>query len=108
MIPININNSAGVSGIAEDCAGAATPQARDRMACPRGILEHMVDFFTFGAVLRENAKAYDEFAKAMTVALHHASSFGRNVQYQRVWSWRFPGIPSPSLSRGNTITRRGR
>src|SRR5471032_3454303 len=79
MIPININNSAGVSGIAEDCAGAATPQARDRMACPRGILEHMVDFFTFGAVLRENAKAYDEFAKAMTVALHHASSFGRNV-----------------------------
>src|SRR5476651_2068008 len=79
MIPININNSAGVSGIAEDCAGAATPRAGDRMACPRGILEHMVDFFTFGAVLRENAKAYDEFAKAMTVALHHASSFGRNV-----------------------------
>src|SRR5471030_2367448 len=73
MRPIHINNSAGVRRIAEYCAGAATRVARDRMACPRGILEHIVDFFTPGAVRREKVKAYDEFAEAMTVALFHAS-----------------------------------
>src|SRR5476649_1763789 len=79
MIPININNSADMHGIVEDCAGAATPRAGDRMACPRGILEHIFDFFTLGAVRRENAKAYDEFAQAMTVALQHTSLDTRNA-----------------------------
>src|SRR5471030_1661171 len=79
MIPININNSADMHGIVEDCAGAATPRAGDRMACPRGILEHIFDFFTLGAVRRENAKAYDEFAQAMTVELQHTSLDTRNA-----------------------------
>src|SRR5471030_1478517 len=79
MIPININNSADMHGIVEDCAGAATPRAGDRMACPRGILEHIFDFFTLGAVRRENAKAYYEFAQAMTVALQHTSLDTRNA-----------------------------
>src|SRR5471032_3221284 len=73
MTLININHSAEVRRIAQYCEGAATQQARDSMACPRGILEHIVDFFTFGAVRREKVRAYDEFADAMTVALHQVS-----------------------------------
>src|SRR5471032_742501 len=73
MTLININHSAEVRRIAQYCEGAATQQARDSMDCPRGILEHIVDFFTFGAVRREKVRAYDEFADAMTVALHQVS-----------------------------------
>src|SRR5471032_313173 len=73
MTLININHSAEMRRIAQYCEGAATQQARDSMACPRGILEHIVDFFTFGAVRREKVRAYDEFADAMTVALHQVS-----------------------------------
>src|SRR5471030_961956 len=73
MTLININHSAEVRRIAQYCEGAATQQARDSMACPRGILEHIVDFFTFGAVRREKVRAYDEFADAMPVALHQVS-----------------------------------
>src|SRR5476649_148917 len=73
MTLININHSAEVRRIAQYCEGAATQQARDSMACPRGILEHIVDFFTFGAVRREKVRAYDEFADAMTLALHQVS-----------------------------------
>src|SRR5476649_2494168 len=73
MTLININHSAEVRRIAQYCEGAATQQARDSMACPRGILEHIVEFFTFGAVRREKVRAYDEFADAMTVALHQVS-----------------------------------
>src|SRR5471030_821839 len=80
MTLININHSAEVRRIAQYCEGAATQQARDSMACPRGILEHIVDFFTFGAVRREKVRAYDEFADAMPVALHQVSLDTHNAE----------------------------
>ncbi|CFQ84043.1 pentapeptide repeat-containing protein [Yersinia frederiksenii] len=69
----NINNCSELSQIAKYCATAASNQALDKMTGPQGIREHIINFFTFAAIRKENAKPYHEFAKAMTAALHQAS-----------------------------------
>lgn len=69
----NINNCSDLSQIAKYCATAASNQALDKMTGPQGIREHIINFFTFAAIRKENAKPYHEFAKAMTAALHQAS-----------------------------------
>jgi len=39
------------------------------MTGPQGVVEHIINFFTFGGVRRENTKPYEGFAQAMTEAL---------------------------------------
>lgn len=68
----NINHLADMGKIAEYCAGVATPKERDNIANPQGILEYIVNFFTFGTMCEKRVKTYDEFAKAMTEALNRA------------------------------------
>ncbi|OON41995.1 hypothetical protein BTJ39_02230 [Izhakiella australiensis] len=44
-------------------------QARDETTRPRGILQHIVNFFTCGWVQREKSRGCDAFAEAMTAEL---------------------------------------
>src|SRR5471032_245824 len=69
MTLITIPNSDEMRRIAEHCSEVATRQELDDLTRPRGILAYIINFFTFGAVRRENAKPYEAFAQAMTTAL---------------------------------------
>ena len=62
-------NSAEVCSMVEYCSGVATRQALDCLSRPQGILQYIIDIFTFGGVRRENAKSYEALTKAMTDAL---------------------------------------
>jgi len=66
---MTIPNSDEMRRIAEHCSEVATRQELDDLTRPRGILAYIINFFTFGAVRRENAKPYEAFAQAMTTAL---------------------------------------
>ena len=69
MTLINISDSARMCKIATYCAGTATAEGKYIMSGSGGMLEHIVNFFTFGGVCRDNVKAFDEFSAAMTTAL---------------------------------------
>jgi len=69
MTLMTIPNSDEMRRIAEHCSEVATRQELDDLTRPRGILAYIINFFTFGAVRRENAKPYEAFAQAMTTAL---------------------------------------
>src|SRR5471030_4573 len=67
----NIKNVVQMSTIAASVTVIATTQARDNMVRPQGLLEHIVDFFTLGAVSREKAKEFDAFVEMLTNVLDH-------------------------------------
>jgi uncharacterized protein YjbI with pentapeptide repeats len=61
------------SSMAERLSGIGTGLARDEATSPQGILEHILNFFTFGYLSRQRAEAYDAFAEALATSLYLAS-----------------------------------
>ncbi|XBS71348.1 hypothetical protein ABK905_10655 [Acerihabitans sp. KWT182] len=60
------------STMAERISGIGTGLARDEAASPKGILEYILNFFSFGYLSKQRAEAYDAFAEALATALHLA------------------------------------
>ncbi len=62
--------------MAEGISGIGTGLARDEATSPQGILEHILNFFTFGYLSKQRAEEYDLFAEALASALYLASPDG--------------------------------
>jgi len=76
MASVNMFNFTEMCRVAEYCSGIATRQALDDLTRPRGILDHIINFFTFGCMRRELSSPYEAFAQAMTEALVQQSNSG--------------------------------
>ncbi|XBS70743.1 pentapeptide repeat-containing protein [Acerihabitans sp. KWT182] len=63
-----------IAAMAESLAGIGTEQAKTDATSLSGILEHIVNFFTFGLVRRHRIEHYNGFAKAMAEALEAATA----------------------------------
>ncbi len=64
------------STMAERISGLGTGLAREEAISPQGILEHILNFFTFGYLSRQRAEEYDAFAEALATALYLAAPDG--------------------------------
>ncbi len=65
-------NANRVSMMAESIAGIGTLTARYDARSPQGILEHIVNFLTFGYLSKRYAAQYDKFAQTLSDALNTA------------------------------------
>ncbi|WP_413742479.1 pentapeptide repeat-containing protein [Sodalis sp. RH15] len=68
---ININ-TARMNVMAQAVAGIGTETARSDANSLRGILEHIVNFFTAGYLCKQRAVQYDAFTQALATALDNA------------------------------------
>ncbi|HEY0210271.1 pentapeptide repeat-containing protein [Acerihabitans sp.] len=60
-------------------SGIGTEQARNEATRLQGMLEHVVDFFTFGYVQKNLNKQYDLLVKEIAIALDKASPAGISI-----------------------------
>lgn len=58
-----------ISTMTQHCLGIGTHEANEAITSPQGIMETILNFFTFGAVRRERCQRYAEFEDCFTHAL---------------------------------------
>ncbi|WP_145509293.1 pentapeptide repeat-containing protein [Yersinia alsatica] len=94
---INPLNTDRICEFAEHLMGIGTVATKEQMTSPKTILEHILNFFTFGSVRKEAAEQYDKFVQAMTTALClHNQARGDN-------SYRLPDNLTVDFA-GHTVT----
>ncbi|MGL4601385.1 MAG: pentapeptide repeat-containing protein [Plesiomonas sp.] len=62
-------NTSSVSGIAVSVVNVGTRAEANKANSPKGVLQYIVNFFTFGYLRKNNEKQYQEFVNAMANAL---------------------------------------
>ncbi|MFP1919733.1 pentapeptide repeat-containing protein [Lonsdalea quercina] len=109
---------ASLTQMAVSASGIGTLSAMQETTSPKGVLQHIINFFTFGGVRRDNEKQYHAFVQSLAHALRDAGCDRGNELPDKITVDDFkgnkvefclPGINHPSgpaivnVSKGNNF-----